>query len=246
MLDNLKSFIKSKPRFYDFSRSIDPRRSNIRDFFDQYSKKHQKQINFIQLGANDGMRNDPIREFVVRDKWQGIFVEPLPSVFELLKTNYSYLQNSNLIYVNAAIGASNEKLSFWTFSDDFLDSVTYEEKLSYLRKSSFDKEYVLGHLKSFSEPEKFLKEVKVPFLSLDELVGQYWENKNIDLLVIDVEGYEATIIPSINYAKFSPQVIFFESHNLGEDRAKVFDCLESNGYKLTRLGGDTIAEKIPA
>ena len=42
---------------------------------------------FIQIGANDGVRYDPIRKLVVKHQLPGLLVEPLPDVFARLKMN---------------------------------------------------------------------------------------------------------------------------------------------------------------
>lgn len=43
---------------------------------------------FVHIGANDGKTGDPIWKYVKRDKWRGVFVEPISSMFEKLKKNY--------------------------------------------------------------------------------------------------------------------------------------------------------------
>jgi hypothetical protein len=40
---------------------------------------------FVQIGANDGMGDDPVRRHVFEDGWVGVLVEPLPDVFERLQ-----------------------------------------------------------------------------------------------------------------------------------------------------------------
>jgi hypothetical protein len=40
---------------------------------------------FVQIGANNGQRFDPIYELVTRHKLAGLAIEPLPDLFEELK-----------------------------------------------------------------------------------------------------------------------------------------------------------------
>ena len=37
-------------------------------FFDSFSKFQNGNIAFVQIVANDGLRNDPIREFIISDR----------------------------------------------------------------------------------------------------------------------------------------------------------------------------------
>lgn len=42
-------------------------------------------VKFIQIGANDGITDDPIRKYILNHNWKGVLVEPNASVFESLK-----------------------------------------------------------------------------------------------------------------------------------------------------------------
>ena len=46
---------------------------------------------FIQVGANDGSLNDPIRQFILKNYLKGVMIEPQPKIFEKLKINYEKL-----------------------------------------------------------------------------------------------------------------------------------------------------------
>jgi hypothetical protein len=78
----LKAEIKRRPRLYDFvmflSRRVLLRRTPAFMVLDQFSRALGRGVSFIQVGAGDGLRRDPIREFIVRDNWTGVMIEPLP------------------------------------------------------------------------------------------------------------------------------------------------------------------------
>ena len=46
-------------------------------------------VRFVQIGANDGVTGDPLRELVLKHQLSGIFVEPLPDLFARLQANYA-------------------------------------------------------------------------------------------------------------------------------------------------------------
>ena len=88
-------FFRARPRLYDGARQFRLRvfgpASRIGRQPNRLSKRGDKEFHFLQIVASDGLRNDPLRDFIVRDQWSGVFVEPLPEAFALLKGNYKHL-----------------------------------------------------------------------------------------------------------------------------------------------------------
>jgi hypothetical protein len=66
---------------------------------------------FIQIGAYDGRKDDPIYELVQRNRWSGILVEPQPDIFERLKQNYASF--SGLAFEQAAIVEEGTSFSLY-------------------------------------------------------------------------------------------------------------------------------------
>ena len=243
----VEAFVKTRPRVYDallpLARRICQPSDPVYDFLDTFSRRHNRRVVFVQIGASDGLRNDPVREFIVRDAWRGILVEPLPAVFDLLRKNYEHAASSGLVFVNAAVSDSTcNGLTLHTFSSDSLRSLPHEERLAWLRKSSLDRSMVEGPAarlgKSYSEVGR---EIFVPSLTLHDLVDRYWMDGQIDLLVLDVEGHEAAILRSIDFRVLRPHAIFFESLHLGTEQDRVRQFLSERGYELTEMGADTAA-----
>src|SRR5687767_667926 len=46
------------------------------------------QFFFVQIGANDGRRGDPVFQFIRQYRWRGLLLEPQPDVFRVLVRNY--------------------------------------------------------------------------------------------------------------------------------------------------------------
>jgi FkbM family methyltransferase len=241
----VKNLLKKNPRMFDSAKRLQTffaKKDAAWQFFDTFSKVHGNKVSFLYIGANDGMRSDPIRYFIVRDRWSGILVEPLPNVFSMLKSNFGYLNKLKLVFVNAAISSgTGSDLSFWTYDERYLDTLSMEARINCLRKSSFDRAHVLRWLHEDKISEEVLKEIKVPSLSLSELIKNQWNGEPINLLVMDAEGHEASIIPSIDFNVLKPEAIYFESHNLGVKKSDVYSFLSRNGYEIIEIGGDSIA-----
>ncbi len=161
-----------------------------------YSQKLFKQLSpkpifYIQIGANDGKSTDPIYEHSVG--WNGILVEPLPHIFEKLKANYAD-RKGKLIFENVAI--SDSKGSLTLFMPKVDKETPWVSKVASAKKES---EMLVG---------SDVTEVEVPCLSLDMLLQKH-NVKNIDLLVVDVEGFEWKILENYSFT-VKPKVIYME------------------------------------
>lgn len=240
----MKGYIKTKPAAFDTLRGI--QRMVFRkpdpayDFLHAFSRAHGGQVTFVEVGASDGLRNDPFREFIVRDGWRGILVEPLPDVFELLKRNYAHC--GRLTFVNAAITSRDGEMSFYRVCDDLLNTLTLEQRLDYQRKASFDRQ----HLERYVAPAHHwgITATPVPCLSMASLLAQHWSGEPIHLLAIDVEGHEPALIRSIDFTSWRPEVVFYEAHNFagGRDEIRAIEqLLREAGYAIHNILGDTAA-----
>ena len=242
MLKPIKDFIKTKPRLYDYinlTRAID---DELELWIDNYSRSKNRPINFIQVGASDGLRWDPIRRFIIRDKWKGVLIEPLKPVYEILRSNYSYVKNDDLIFENCAISPDKGSVEFWSYSTQFLKFLSIEDRLYYLRKSSLDKTYVEKSLSEIENREECITCYETTSLPLKKIIERYFPDNVIDLIIIDAEGRDDKVIRTIDFDVCTPKTIIYESHNLRENNQIIEKYLLEKGYSLKRIGGDTVAE----
>ncbi len=242
--ENFRSWLRNHPQAFDrlraISRPLGLRKEESWAFFDEFSRALDRRVVFLQIGANDGLHNDPIREFVVRDKWKGVFVEPMPSAFALLTRNYRYLNRDGLRFVNAAIGGGSvSELVAFSFSDEYLAALPFEEGLRLIRKTSFDRDLV--ERAAGKAHRHAIVEVDLPCLSVEAVIEQFLGGRVPDLLVIDAEGYEPAIIRSIDFGRIRPRAIFYESHHLGDFGPTLVELLRNAGYRVEVLHGDTVA-----
>ncbi|MFW6088744.1 MAG: FkbM family methyltransferase [Gemmatimonadota bacterium] len=238
-------FLRRSPLLYDAARAAKRAlgvTTPVSRFLRRFSIAHDRGVNFVQVGASDGLRRDPIREFVVGHGWSGLLVEPLPGVFELLRRNYRRVPEGRLTFVNAAIVAGpGGPLTFWTVAPEALDRVDLETRLGYLRKSSLDREQVVRWVDGATITEDDVVGVTVPSLSFSRLMEEHWDGRELHLVVIDAEGYDLTVLQSIDFERHAPEALLYESKHLGNGEAVARELLEYHGYRVTRLGEDTAA-----
>lgn len=58
----------------------------------------KRDLFFIEIGANDGVSNDPLYPLIQQnaEHWKGVMIEPMPEPFQLLQQNYASLPNVQL------------------------------------------------------------------------------------------------------------------------------------------------------
>ena len=114
-----------------------------------YSKRN-KDFLFIQIGANDGFKADPIYLYVRKYGWKGILVEPVSYIFEKLKKNYKGIPN--ISFENVAIDNKNGHKNFYRLKqmDNKNHPLWCDEIGSFLRYHLYENETLRTSPKSVS------------------------------------------------------------------------------------------------
>ena len=196
-------------------------------------------VNFIQIGSNDGKNGDPIFPYIKRAGWKGILVEPVPYLFERLKNNYTGFSDK-LIFENSAIANENGRLKFYRLqANDVTDLPVWYDQLG-----SFKKEVVLRHKNWFPRFDDLLIEDTVNAITFPDLLQKHKVQK-LNLVHIDTEGYDYEIIKTIPFDDIEIDLVMFEHRHLSypEYKASV-KLLHSKGFKVHKNNGaDTTAIK---
>ncbi len=211
------------------------------NFFDLYFKNvNPSDFFFVQIGANDGVNNDPIHSYVTKYKLKGIAVEPQPDVFPLLKANYK--DNPNVTCVNVAIAEESGTKTFYSMKELYKTEKNFSLVTGL---ATFNKD-VLRHtikrkIPHDANPDDYIQETSIKTVSLSGLLREHTVGK-INMIQIDCEGYDYEIVKMIDFTKFTPDIINLESGHLkDEDRTECEKLFERQGYKWFRHGIDTCA-----
>lgn len=201
-----------------------------KDLISEYLSKFTigaKGPTMIQIGANEGKyeyskinNQDFIFLFLLKNPlWQAILIEPLPSIFKILKENYKKHRNE-LTFINCAV---TERLEYKTLNVMGRDG----------KSSSF-----------FDVPNKKINE-KISVLCLPyEYICQILGLEKVDFIKIDTEGYDGIIVLSIlrnKNAKLLPKIIMWEGDAATKMCEKILFDLNYTIHKtgLNKLGGYT-------
>lgn len=177
-------------------------------------------MNVVQVGANKG--DDDLS--VLLNNTQPnilILVEPLNLHNSKLEKFYSWVQN--LYIENIAIDlTSNNDVTFYYHLDD---GPGYEV-------SSLDPKHIYekhSHLK-----RERISSIQTKTMNINDLFDKY-NLRKIDILFIDAEGLDDTIIKSIDYEKFEINQIYFENLHIRD--LTIYDFLIKKKYEIIKTTG---------
>jgi FkbM family methyltransferase len=206
----------------------------VRDYLSRLEEPGN--VTFLQVGAMDGETADPLQDYVRRYEWRGLLIEPQSYYFEQLQDTYA--DQENLEFFNGAVDHDS----------GFRTLYTVDQEADNLPKwtggfASFDR----SHLSSRGL-EEWIREERVPVEHPMDLLERS-SLTDIDIVQIDVEGFDAEVVRMLDFEKITPSIVQFEHNHLSSsDHIDVVDMLTSNGYGVAQGGPgsiDTIAYRRP-
>jgi FkbM family methyltransferase len=188
---------------------------------------------FVQIGAFDGRRLDPLFAWVQAHRWRGLLVEPQPRYFSELVENYRGVEG--LEFRRIAVGVRNETRPFYTVADG--PGVPRDAGML----ASFDRETLLSHRRFVPDLDSLLRCEDIECVALNELLAGV-EEDHIDLLQIDVEGYDHELIRILDLESFAPSIVRFEHLHLTRvQHEATVGRLIAHGYRVCLEENDTLA-----
>ena len=228
-----KLFVKSKPDIKQYMKLI----------FENYSK-----IKVIQVGANDGVQNDPLRYFIKRGYlFNAILIEPIPFYFEKLKKLYK--DNNNISLINAAISKTNTTRKIYFIPPSIADEMNGDGPNNDWAhgQGSFDKNIIIYWIKKNSfRGQNYRDNINkyidsITYLELQPLQLSTFQIFPEDLfLIIDVQGFELDVLKTVNW-EIPPKFILVEDDLKNND---LVTFLEKKNYKWVAGKADKIFKYI--
>jgi FkbM family methyltransferase len=192
-------------------------------------------LNFIQIGANDGIRADPISRYIKSGAWSGLLFEPLAANHGALVRHHA--GNTRLEIRRAAIDTiSGHRLMY------DLDRVAWPNLPDWAYgMGSFSRDHVLNAARGLGLDEKAIVQEEITTVAWEE-VWRDFGLRRCDLLVLDTEGFDLALLRTAGLAKHRPRVIHLE-HGCAtlDDQLQLYRELIGLGYELSTDGADTTA-----
>jgi FkbM family methyltransferase len=194
----------------------------------------ENRVTFIQIGAYDGVAGDPIRPLVLEnDSWWGVMVEPQSDAFDRLRLNYLG-QQSRLQFLNAAISDGSGERPIFCITEVERKRLGLSDWAGEV--ASLDADHLRKHF-----PHARLASCSVKTMTFAEAADRL-PGGRVDVVVIDVEGHERTIIENIDLERHRVRFMIYEHKHLSaRDRPAVENRLRRQRFSLKNFGRDTIA-----
>jgi FkbM family methyltransferase len=178
---------------------------------------------YVDVGAHDGVSLNNTLYFEKNNNWNGINIEPIKGVFDMLVKNRHGSTNINCAICNRDGEA------------DFYLNEGYTEMLSGIIEN-YDARHLERLMNENTEKSATTQIVKVNTKRLETIFDEHAVS-HINYLSIDVEGAEFEVIKSINFDKVFIDVIGFEN-NYSEVSVPIIQYLEYKGFKVDRISTD--------
>lgn len=226
-----RGLVLTRPRFHE-EHPID-----LRALLAEPIERERGNVVVVQIGANDGITNDPIFTTVQSRGWEIYAVEPAPGPYERLLS--AYAGNDKAHPIPCAVGLEDGTATLFTIRQD-----RQPAGLPYDQFASFSRERVEHHWRYIPDVKDLVEPITVPVLTLTSLMDQH-HIPRIDLLQIDTEGFDFEIIKMAFASGIRPPILAFEWVNLSQ--ADMWECrtlLIEHGYRWLISMGDVIASRM--
>lgn len=202
-------------------------RNLLRAFADKHSD-----VFFVQIGAHDGLTNDKLHCLVRAYRWRGVLVEPVQGLFAKLVANYK--DCAGLRFEQSAIDVTDGRRPFYSVRNAAGMPHWYDQL------GSFDINVVLRHRSIPSLEDQIIEEM-VNCISFAALIDKHAITQ-IDLILIDTEGYDLNVLRQIDFELFKPKMIVYEQKHLSDIDVKAArHLLARRGYRVCPCGANDVA-----
>lgn len=169
---------------------------------------------FVEAGANDGIAQSNTHYFEQRRGWRGVLIEPIPELAARCQQNRPRAK-----VVSCALGSFAQ--------DGSTVRMSYCNLMSLVRGAMGSAERDDAHLAAGRQVQGIgaSYEIEVPCRALSNVLSELFV-RHVDLLSLDVEGYEANVLQGLDFEQLRPTWVLVEARRPDEIRALLSPCYE--------------------
>lgn len=167
---------------------------------------------FVECGAFDGLTECSCKFFEESMSWKGYNIEPVPWVYKRLRDN-----RPDSININRALSSKSGSAIFQA-----VDHPTFGKDCT-----NGSLEHTDAHMSHLQDVGCSFVPVEVSLVTWSGFIQQY-KVRHVDLLVLDVEGHELSVIEGMRGCEVLPDLICIEVGHL--DLGEIRNRLATLGY----------------
>ena len=215
------------------------------DIFDKvlhYYGRKGDNLFLINVGAMDGVLFDELIGYSSMYRFKGLYVEPIPYLFERLQNNISEEGN---IFENSAISDYDGTIKMVTIKQEAIDN-NLIHSCFYGMSAVWPPKNGLGSEGDREVVEKYGQEIEVNCITFNTLLEKH-NIQNFDIISIDAEGHDYQIFKQIDLDKFRPKLIRAEWNSLTEEEQNLIkEKLEKHNYsyEIMNMNIDAVPNEI--
>lgn len=198
--------------------------------------RDQNDIFVLKIGANDGVTNDPIGDYLLNDaRYHGVLVEPVRHYARLLADNFALTGRFTIEQVAVSQSAGQTKVFY--VAENASDRLGKHFDVPAVRGiASLDHCHVLKHLAP--QYHGVVESDTVECLTVKQLLSRN-HIERIDLLHIDAEGHDWMILQQFDFDIVRPKVVLFERDQLPvDDQESARNMMQNAGYHVRPIERD--------
>jgi FkbM family methyltransferase len=181
----------------------------------------------MNIGSMDGVMFDEMYGYTAMYGFRGLYVEPIPYLFEKLKKNIG--EGSGNEFENSAISDYDGEIEMLMIDKEAIDTGKIHSCF-YGMSAVYPPKNGLGSEGDRETVKRYGKRIKVPCIRFETLIEKH-QIGQIDVIKIDAEGHDYKIFKQIDLVKYAPKVVRFEWINLSrEDQDATVQILKQNNY----------------
>jgi FkbM family methyltransferase len=177
------------------------------------SKSADGEVAFVNIGACDGLSFDDITPTIRNMRYlKALLVEPIPYNIERLRRNFP--DTGKFIIEECAIAGDMSSIDMTTFQPEAL--ADGKLPIEFMGASSAVQSNIMGGQSSWGVPdpnfkkfEPYLTTISVRAMSLQAVLDKHGFTR-IDVMVVDTEGADWTVLRQLDLERYRPRLIKIE------------------------------------
>lgn len=187
------------------------------------------QLNFIQVGAYDGVSTDPLHKYIEKCGWRGVMLEPQPGPADQLRKLYG--DNPDIVILQNAVDATHRTRSLYTVESD--SAPRWAGGMA-----SFDRNHIVKHEYLIPGLTEMVREISIDCIPFSDVIDRL-PSQRCDLLQMDVEGADSYILSLFPFDRIRPAIVHWERKNLTRSQQEdALDLVGRYGYRIAPSGDE--------